>query len=129
MALTDHSHILVTTFNAEGVTEASVEWVVGLPDDRIGFWTPDITGWQTRLAVSPVVTIQACNSRGRVIRAEPLLEGRAELEYAGLVFEQLKKATHDKYGIKASWAGLVDRAKEISGPDTPEGGVVFNIVG
>jgi hypothetical protein len=129
VALTDHSHILVTTFGPDGVAESSVEWIVGLPDDRVGFWTPDVTGWQERLAVSPVVTIQACSSRGKVIRGEPLFEGRAELEFAGVVFDQLRKATHDKYGIRASLAGLVDKARELAGPDTPEGGVVFTIVG
>lgn len=128
MALADASHILVTTF-ADGGRQASAERIVALPDAEVGFWTPDITAWQPRLAASPVVTVQACNSRGAVDREQPLLEGRARVVLDGPLLQAAREATHAKYGLAVRASGWVDRLKELGGEVTPEGAVVIDVVG
>lgn len=129
MAITDARHILVTTWDAESRPEATPEWVVGLPDARIGFWTADATEWTRRLAVSGVVSVQACSRTGRVDRQQPVLEGRAELVLSGPVFDEGKAATRERYGVAAGASGVLDRLRELGGDETPEGVVVIDIVG
>ncbi len=129
MAITDARRILVTTWDAEGNAEATPEWVVGLPDARIGFWTADATEWTRRLGHSPVLSVQASGRTGRVDRQQPLLEGRGELVLVGPVFEAVKAATREKYGVATSAAAILDRLKELGGGETPEGVVIIDVVG
>ena len=127
MKLSDAERVMVTTF-ADGARTATAEWVVQLDDDTVGFWTPDITVWPARLAGSDVVSVQAADDRGRVMIEEPVLEGRAHIVTEGPEFEALRDRTKAKYRIGTAFAGVVDKVKELRGPDTPEGAVVLHIV-
>lgn len=129
MPIADERHMRVTTFGPAGEPASSTEWVVGLDDSRIGFWTPDSTEWTARLATSPVVTVQASGSTGTVKREQPLLEGRAELLADGPVFDEVKAAILAKYSVAAPAAGLLDSVRELGGTRTPEAAVVIDVVG
>lgn len=121
--------IQVTTFAADGTPQASVEWVVSVSDTRIGFWTPDVTGFEVRIANSPVVSVHQCDRFGHIDRSQPLFEGRAQIVTEGEIHDEVKKRTKDKYAVGAFVANVVDKVKELSGDKTPEGVVVINIVG
>lgn len=127
MKVADADKVMVTTF-ADGARTATAEWVVELDTDRVGFWTPDITGWPARLAASDVVSLQAADSRGRAVLDEPVLEGRAHVITDGPDFDLIRERTRAKYRIGATVAGVVDKVKELRGPDTPEGAVILHIV-
>lgn len=127
MKLADAEKVLITTF-ADGAQQATAEWVVGLDDDRVGFWAPDVTEWEPRLAASAVVSLQAANDRGRAVLDEPVLEGRAQLVTEGPDFDALRDLTREKYRLGATVASVLDAVKELGGPETPEGAVVIHIV-
>lgn len=127
--LGEAKRIHVTSFGAEGSIDESSEWVVGVSDTRVGFWTPDVTEWQTRIAHSPVVSLQQCDGRGKPDREQPLFEGRVEILTEGDLCAEVTKRTKEKYGFGTFVAGVVDRVKEIGGDKTPEGVVLVNIVG
>lgn len=129
MALSDAARLIVTTFAAGGVAQASTEWVVPAGDRQIGFWTPDVGDWTQRLAESAVVTVRAANQFGKVVREAPLLEGRAEIVTDGPLLDEVREATRAKYGVGTTVAGVIDRLKELGGPVTPEAAIVIDIVG
>lgn len=129
MNLGDADRVVITTFDASGTPTRSSEFVVGLGEDRVGLWTPHAVGWDERLKLSPVVSVQAASASGKALRTEPVLEGRAELVSEGTDFEAGQKLTHDKYGFAAGLATFVDRAWELGGARTPSGVVVVHIVG
>lgn len=129
MNLGDADRVVVTTFDAAGQPTTSSEFVVPLGEDRIGLWTPHSTPWVERLKLSDVVAVQAANTAGRVLRTEPVLEGRAELVCEGVDLEQAHTLTRDKYGLAAAVVGAVDWAWEVGGTRTPPGVVVVHIVG
>ncbi len=125
----DAKRIQVTSFGADNATDASTEWVVAVSDTRIGFWTPDITGWEARTATSPVVSVHQCDSFGKVDREQPVFEGRVQILTSGEIFDEVKRDTKGKYAVGAFVAGVVDKVKELGGDETPEGVVLINIVG
>lgn len=127
--LADADHILVTAYDAQGGETRSVERVVELGDHRIAYWLPDGTGVAERFAAAPVVSVRACSRTGRPKISEPLLEGRASVLAEGPVFDEARAAIKEKYALGAGLAGVVDRARELVGPDTPEAVVVIDVVG
>lgn len=127
MKLADADRVQVTTFGADERATTD-EWVVGLDDDTVGFWTPDITAWPQRLAHSDVVSLQAADGRGKPIIDEPVLEGRAHVVTEGSELEALRELTQAKYRVGTTVASAVDAVKEWGGSVTPEGAVVLHIV-
>lgn len=128
MTLADADRLLVTTF-AGGVRASTAEWVVGVTEGSVGFWTPDITSWVSRLEPSDVVSVQAADGRGRAVLDEPVLEGRARMETAGATFDDVREATRTKYRIGSTVADMVDAFRDWEGAPSPEGVVVIRIVG
>lgn len=129
MNLGDADRIVVTTFDAAGQGTSSAEFVVTLDEDTVGVWTPHSTPWVERLRLSPVVSVQAASGTGRLLRTEPVFEGRAELVTEGARVEAAGKATREKYGLAAGIVRAVDWAWEVGGQHTPDGVVVIHIVG
>lgn len=128
MNIGEADRVLVTTWDAEGTPTSSAQFVVSLDDDRVGLWMPDAVSWVDRLAHSDVVSVQAATSTGRPLRDEPVLEGRAVLVHEGSDFDTARALTHDKYGLTASVADVVDWVRELGGPKTPPGVIIVRIV-
>ena len=129
MRLADAQRIQLTTFDATGTPTVSHEWVVDLGADRVGFWTPHATPWQLRLSLTPVVSVQAADGRGRPLREQPVFEGRAELVLDGPELDAARARTKAKYGVGTKLAEAVDKAWELGGTVSPECAVIVHVVG
>ncbi|MFV0453196.1 MAG: hypothetical protein ACK5LS_13325 [Propioniciclava sp.] len=127
MKLVDADKILVTTFGGESRT-ATAEWVIGLDDDRVGVWTPDLTAWQARLGDSAVVSVQAADDRGRAVLGEPVLEARAVLLTEGSEYDLIREQTWDRHPVGAWLSDVADARREFTGAASPEGAVLLHIV-
>jgi PPOX class probable F420-dependent enzyme len=98
VALGDEKYILLTTFRRDGTPVATPVWAVPLDDGQVGFWTSSGSGKAKRLAHTARVTVQACNSRGRVTAGTQPVEGRARL-VAGAEFAAIREKVIAKYGF------------------------------
>ena len=96
-AITNGSHMLLTTFRRNGVGVPTPVWTVPVSDGRVGMWTAAGTGKDKRLHNCPRVTIQACNARGRP-RDAPILPGTAQIVQSGPLFTEVQDKIRDKYG-------------------------------
>ncbi|WOQ16985.1 hypothetical protein [Raineyella sp. W15-4] len=121
-------HILVTSYPPHADPVATVERVAALADLRLVYWLPDGTGVAERFAAGPVVSIRPCSRSGKPKLEEPVREGRASVVTEGPVFDEAKAAIKGKYGLAATVAGAVDRARELLGERTPEAVVVIDVV-
>ena len=83
MRLGDAERVNVTTFDAAGEGTTSTNFVVHMAEDKVGLWTTESGPWTQRLALSDVVSLHAATSSGKVLREEPVLEGRARLVTEG----------------------------------------------
>lgn len=129
MNLGDAPRVIVTTFDAAAHPTKSAEFIVPLGEDRVAVWTPHSAPWAQRLSLSDVVSVQAASARGAALRAEPVLEGRAQLVTEGADYEAARTLTEAKYGLAAKVANAVDWAWEFGGARTPHGAVLIHVVG
>ena len=111
MSLADAKYMLLTTFAKDGSRESTPVWVVPVSDGRVGFWTIDGSDEARRLTDSSMVTVQACNSRGKVNREEPAIQGTAEVVHEGPLFDEVLDKVEDKYGVRVAATKLLDRLK------------------
>ena len=66
MSIADEKYVSVTTMKRSGATVSTPVWIVELADGRIGFTTEADSGKAKRIGNFPDVTVQPCDSRGRV---------------------------------------------------------------
>jgi PPOX class probable F420-dependent enzyme len=66
MSIADEKYVAVTTAKRSGDTVSTPVWIVESADGRIGFITDAESGKVKRIANFPDVTLQPCDSRGRV---------------------------------------------------------------
>ncbi len=129
MRLGDADRVNITTFDAAGEGTTSTNFVVGMDGDRVGLWTTESGPWAQRLELSEVVSLHAATSSGKVLREEPVLEGRARLVLEGEEFDAVRAATQAKYGVAMKMAEVAAWAWELGKKGTPDGVVVVTIVG
>ena len=71
MSLGDEKYIALTTFKRDGTPIRTAVWAAPMDDGKIGFWTSSASGKAKRIAHTSKVTIQPCDSPGRLYaRAE-----------------------------------------------------------
>lgn len=128
-SLADAEHILVTSYPPHADPVTSVERVAALADQRLACWLPDGAGAAERFGVGPVVSVRPCSRGGEPTLEEPVREGRATVVTDGPLFDEAKVAIKEKYGLAATVAAVVDRARELFGERTPEAVVLIDIVG
>lgn len=129
MALGDEKYILLTTFRRDGTSVATPVWAVKLDDDAIGFWTSSGSGKAKRLAHTQRVTVQPCDSRGRVKPGTTAADATARV-VGGSEFDVIRERVIAKYGFQTKVTKLVGtlagiaRGKRIPYGDT---GVVVTL--
>ncbi|MEA5153327.1 hypothetical protein [Raineyella sp.] len=128
-SLADVEHILVTSYPPHADPVTSIERVAALADHRLAYWLPDSTGAAERFDAGPVVSVRPCSRSGKPKLEEPVREGRASVVTEGAVFDEAKTAIKEKYGLAATVAAAVDRARELFGERTPEAVVLLDIIG
>ena len=99
MALADEKYIAFTTFKRDGTPVSSPVWVVGLDDERLGFWTSSTSGKAKRLRNNPKVVLQPCNSRGKVTAGSLPTDASAVTVSEGADYEQIGRKVQAKYGV------------------------------
>lgn len=66
MGIAEEKYVAVTTTKRSGDTVSTPVWIVETADGRIGFVTEADSGKVKRIGNFPDVTVQPCDSRGRV---------------------------------------------------------------
>jgi PPOX class probable F420-dependent enzyme len=99
MALADEKYVVVTTLRASGAGVPTQTWITPLEDGRVGFWTSSASGKVKRLRANSRVTIQPCDTRGRVRAGSSPTGGVAELVTSGPEFDAVQRQIKAKYGV------------------------------
>lgn len=117
MSLGDEKYIALTTYKRDGTPVTTAVWAAPMDDGKIGFWTSSASGKAKRLAHTSKVTIQPCDSRGRIKAGTSPVDATAEL-VTGPQLEGISTKIRAKYGVMCSItkflaqvAGLVKRKK------------------
>ncbi len=78
--------------------------IAALGEGRVGFTTASSSWKVRRIRATPAVTLQPCDSRGRVTAGSVATPGRAEV-VTGAEFEPVRSAVAAKYGLqyRAIW--------------------------
>ncbi len=90
MSIADEKFVSVATFRKSGAAVATPTWIVPLDDGRVGFWTSSSAGKTKRLRTNPVVTVQACNQRGKIKDGSQKIDGTAVLVSSGPEFDAIQ---------------------------------------
>jgi len=99
MSIADEKFVSVATFRKSGAAVATPTWIVPLDDGRVGFWTSSSAGKTKRLRTNPVVTVQACNQRGKIKDGSQKIDGTAVLVSSGPEFDAIQAKVKAKYGV------------------------------
>ncbi len=94
----DERYVLLTTFRRDGTPVPTPVWLVGLDDDRFGFWTSSGSGKAKRLAHTDHVTLQPCDARGRVRPGTEAHQATARL-VRGSELDEIRSRIIAKYGF------------------------------
>jgi PPOX class probable F420-dependent enzyme len=101
VSVADEKYVLCTTFRRSGEPVATPVWIAALDEGRVGFTTEGSSGKAKRLRSDAVVTLQACDSRGRTLAGSTAMSATAEVvigDDAVWVAEAIKR----KYGLLAA---------------------------
>lgn len=117
MELADEKYLLFTTYKRSGDAVATPVWAVALDAGKIGFWTSSGSGKAKRLAHTPKVTVQPCDSRGKIKDGTSPVTGTAKV-VSGPELEGIRARIVDKYGfmtkitkLLGTIGGIVKRKK------------------
>jgi PPOX class probable F420-dependent enzyme len=117
MELADEKYLLLTTYKRSGDAVATPVWAVALDAGKIGFWTSSGSGKAKRLAHTPKVTVQPCDSRGKIKDGTSPVTGTAKV-VSGPELEGIRARIVDKYGfmtkitkLLGTIGGIVKRKK------------------
>ena len=99
MTLEQEKYISFGTYRKSGDLVASPTWIVPLDDGGFGFWTSSASGKIKRLRNDARVTVQPCDSRGRVTAGSSPLSGSAKAVSSGPVLTEIQTKVKAKYGV------------------------------
>lgn len=98
MSIADDKYVSITTKKRSGEVVSTPVWIVGLADGRIGFITDADSGKVKRIANFADVTLQPCDSRGRVREGTEPVEATASV-VRGADVDPFGAALRTKYGL------------------------------
>ena len=101
MSLGDEKYLALTTYKRDGTAVTTAVWAAPIDDGKIGFWTSSASGKAKRLAHTSKVTIQPCDSRGRVKAGTSPVDATAVL-VTGPQLEGISAKIRAKYGVMCS---------------------------
>ena len=101
MTLGDEKYIALTTFKRDGTPIRTAVWAAPMDDDKIGFWTSSASGKAKRIAHTSKVTIQPCDSRGRLKAGTSPVDATAIL-VTGPQLEGISTKIRAKYRVMCS---------------------------
>ncbi|HSM66899.1 MAG TPA: PPOX class F420-dependent oxidoreductase [Ilumatobacteraceae bacterium] len=98
MSIADEKYVAVTTTKRSGDTVSTPVWIVETTDGRIGFVTEAESGKVNRIVNVPDVTVQPCDSRGRVRAGTEPVPATATV-VRGADVAPFAEALRAKYGL------------------------------
>jgi len=98
MSLADEKYVLLTTFRKNGKAVSTPVWIIPLEDGTMGFYTSSGSGKAKRLAHTSRVTVQPCNSRGKVTDGTESTDATATT-VTGSDLDEIRTKINDKYGF------------------------------
>ncbi len=98
MGIAEEKYVAVTTTKRSGDTVSTPVWIVETTDGRTGFVTDADSGKVKRIGNFPDVTVQPCDSRGRVRAGTEPVAARATV-VRGDDVAPFAEALRAKYGL------------------------------
>jgi uncharacterized protein len=98
MSIADEKYVAVATTKRSGDTVSTPVWIVETTDGRIGFVTEAESGKVKRIGNFPDVTVQPCDSRGRVRAGTEPVPATATV-VRGADVAPFAEALRAKYGL------------------------------
>ncbi|HSL73803.1 MAG TPA: PPOX class F420-dependent oxidoreductase [Ilumatobacteraceae bacterium] len=128
MSIADEKYVAVTTTKRSGDTVSTPVWIVETTDGRIGFITEADSGKVKRIGNFPDVTVQPCDSRGRVKEGSESVDAVATV-VRGADVEPFAAALRGKYGL---WVPVINLGYKVRNlvkrrPATVEVAVVLEL--
>ncbi len=118
MSLADEKYLALTTFKRDGTPVTTAVWAAPLDDGKIGFWTSSASGKAKRLGHTAKVTVQPCDSRGRVKAGTTPTDATAVV-VTGPELDAIRVKVKAKYGFMtqvtkflAMVGGVIKRKKQ-----------------
>jgi uncharacterized protein len=105
MSIADEKYVAVTTMKRSGDTVSTPVWIVESADGRIGFVTEADSGKVKRIGNFPDVTVQPCDSRGRVRAGTEPVPAVATV-VRGAAVAPFAAALRAKYGLMVPLIGF-----------------------
>ncbi len=129
MSFDREKFVSFATFRKSGVAVATPTWITSLDGGRLGFWTSSTAGKTKRLRNDPRVTLQPCDSRGKVKSDSHPVAGTAMLISSGPDYDAIQTQIKAKYGVMVPISRLMNRLGHIGKPKAPYGdlGVVITL--
>jgi PPOX class probable F420-dependent enzyme len=131
MVISDEKFVASTTFRQSGAAVSTPTWIVALDNDRVAFWTSSASGKCKRLLRNPRITLQPCDSRGRVKEGSAPVEGTAELVTSGADFDAIQTRIRAEYGFMVPMSRLFNTLGHLGQGKFPYGdvGVIVTVAG
>jgi PPOX class probable F420-dependent enzyme len=101
VGIADEKYVLCTTFRRSGEPVATPVWIAALDERRVGFTTEGTSGKAKRLRNDAAMTLQACDSRGRILAGSTAMSVTAEV-VSGDDAVWVAAAIKQKYGIQVT---------------------------
>lgn len=98
MTIADEKYVSISTKKRTGEVVSTPVWIVGLADGRTGFVTDADSGKVKRIANFADVTLQPCDSRGRVRESTAPVAATASI-VRGADVDPFGAALRAKYGL------------------------------
>ena len=118
MSLADEKYLALTTFKRDGTPVTTAVWAAPLDGGKIGFWTSSASGKAKRLGHTAKVTVQPCDSRGRVKAGTAPTDATAVV-VTGPELDAIRVKVKAKYGFMtqvtkflAMVGGVIKRKKQ-----------------
>lgn len=112
MGIADEKYVAVATRKRSGETVSTPVWIVESGDGRIGFVTEADSGKVKRIGNFPDVTVQPCDSRGRVRPGTDAVPATATV-LRGDDVAPFAEALRAKYGLMVPLIGFGYRVRNL----------------
>lgn len=112
--LGDERYVSLTTFTRDGRPKPTAVWIAPLGDGRLGFTTASSSWKVRRIGATPAVTLQPCDSRGRIRAGTEAIPATAEVR-TGAEFEPVRARVAKKYGLQFAAISLWGRLAKLTG--------------
>ncbi len=119
MTIAAEKYVNLITYTKDGREKPAPVWIVDLGTDDAGRSQVGFTTWHQswkakRVRATPAVTLQPCDSRGRITAGSAIVSGTAEV-VTGPRFDEVKAKVKNKYGVMVSVISAMNSVRSLLG--------------